>query len=280
LTYKSIELIGQTIPRMGYGTMRLPGANVWGPPKDYAEAIRLLKKTQELGIKAIDTAWYYGPDVSNDLLAEALHPYPDDLIIITKLGGQRDAQGNWLPFNKPAELREGMERDLKTLKLDAVPIVHLRWMEGSQAEFVAAIDAMLQMKQAGKFQQLGLSTVTEAQLDYVLRLTPVATVSNAYSFQKPDDDAMIDRCEKEGIAYLPYFPLAAGKADDHAVLQAWAKKLDATPTQIALAWLLQRSACILPIPGTSSVAHLQENFAALDIELPAEAIEQLSNAIQ
>jgi pyridoxine 4-dehydrogenase len=275
---KTIELIGQTIPRMGYGTMRLPGPSVYGPPKDRDEAIKVLQKTQELGIKAIDTAWYYGPDVANELLAEALHPYPEDLIIITKLGGKRDGQANWLPSNSPDELRSGMERDLELLKIDIIPIVHLRWMDNSSSEaFESAVETMLQMKAESKFKHLGLSNVTQEQLDYVLKKTNVATISNQYSFQDRHDDAMIDRCGDEGIAYLPFFPLAVGKADEHEGLRKWAEKLNVSPTQVALAWLLRRSPVILPIPGTGSVNHLQENFAALDVELPDEAFRDLSN---
>lgn len=275
----TIDLIGQTIPRMGFGTMRLPGPNVYGPPRNRDEAVEVLKKTTELGIKAIDTAWYYGPDVSNELLAEALYPYPDDLIIITKLGGSRDGDANWLPYNSPDELRIGMEKDLELLKTDSVPIVHLRWTDGTYNKaFEAAVEAMLQMKAEGKFKHLGLSNVSQEQLDYVQKKTSVASVSNQYSFQDRHDDPMIDRCAQDGIAYLPFFPLAVGKADEHQGLQKWAEQLNATPTQVALAWLLKRSPAILPIPGTSSASHLEENFQALKLELPDEAYQDLANS--
>jgi pyridoxine 4-dehydrogenase len=276
---QTIELAGKTIPRMGYGTMRLPGKGVTGPPEDYDEAIRVLKKVIELGIRAIDTAWYYGPNVANQLVAEALHPYPEDLVFITKLGGKRDEQGNWLPANTPDELKEGMENDLKLLKVESVSVVHLRWMGSETVEdnFKKAVDAMLEMKQAGKFKELGLSTVGQEQLDYVLGLSKVATVSNQFSLSDHHDDAMVDRCAEDGIAYLPYFPLAVGKSGQHEVLQKWAEKLGVSGSQVAIAWLLKRSPTILPIPGTSSVAHLKENFAAGDIELPQEAFDEISN---
>ncbi|HUD11819.1 MAG TPA: aldo/keto reductase [Candidatus Saccharimonadia bacterium] len=274
----TIELIGQTVPRMGYGTMRLPGQNVWGPPKDHDEAIGVLKRSVELGIRVIDTAWYYGPNVSNELLAEALFPYPDDLIIVTKLGGKRDDAGKWLPANTSDELRRGMELDLRLLKLDVVPVVHLRWMEtGSEDDFKAAVGAMMAMQQEGMFKHLGLSNVTQEQLDYTLQQTDVVTVSNAYSVQDRHDDAMVDRCAKDNIVYLPYFPLATGKADSHEVLQKWAKELQVSASQVALAALLARSDSMLPIPGTSSLAHLEENFAALRIELPGEAMKEISD---
>jgi len=276
---KTIDLIGQTVSRIGYGTMRLPGEHVWGPAKDHDAAIAVLKRSVELGITIIDTAWYYGPDVANKLVAEALYPYPSDLIIITKLGGARDDRANWIPAITPEELRAGMKRDLETLKLESVPIVHLRWMDQhSEEEFDAAVDTMIAMKNEGLFHHLGLSNVTETQLDKVLQKTPVVTVSNPYSIADRHDDAMVDRCAKEGIAYLPFFPLAVGKMDDNAVLQKWAAAFSATPSQVALAWLLKRSSVMLPIPGTSSLAHLEENFAANSIELSDEAFAEINAA--
>lgn len=274
---KIIDLIGQTVPRIGYGTMRLPGENVMGPPKNHNEAIRVLERAYEIGVRVIDTAWYYGPDVANELLAEALHPYPDDLIIVTKLGGKRDKQGAWLPANTPEELRKGMEHDLKLLKIDAVPIVHLRWMGNALDDtFRDAFETMLHMKQEGLLKHIGLSNVTEEQLDYALARGEIVTVSNAFSIHDHHDDAMLDRCAAEGVAYLPFFPLAVGRVAEHTALQRWAEELHITPTQVALAWLLHRSPALLPIPGTSSVAHLEENVAALDIALPAEAVVDLS----
>lgn len=274
---RTIDVIGETVPRIGYGTMRLPGKNVMGPPKDHSTAIRVLQHSYDLGVRLIDTAWYYGPNVANELLAEALHPYSDDLIIVTKLGGKRDHAGNWLPANTPEELRKGMEHDLELLKIDSVPIVHLRWMSGTLDDtFRDAFETMLHMKQEGLLKHIGLSNVTEEQLDYAMERTDIATVSNQFSFSDHHDDPMVDRCAKEGIAYLPFFPLDVGKVAEHAVLQRWAEALNITPTQVALAWLLHRSPTILPIPGTSSLEHLEENIAALDIELPEDALTELS----
>jgi pyridoxine 4-dehydrogenase len=276
-TSQTINLIGKTVPRMGYGTMRLPGEGVWGPPKDHDTAIQVLRHAYELGVRVIDTAWFYGPDVSNELLAEALYPYPEDLLLVTKLGGARDEAKNWISNHKPEELRAGMERDLRLLKLESVPIVHLRWIEDHANDtFESALDTMLEMQREGKFQHLGLSTVTEAQLDLTLQKTAVATISNPYSITNRNDEAMVDRCAKEGIAYLPYFPVAVGKMDDQPLLKKWADELHATPTQISLAWLLKRSPTILPIPGTSSLEHLEENMAAASLELPDEAFEEMS----
>ena len=276
---KSIDLIGQIVPRIGYGTMRLPGPNVMGPPKDPKLAVRVLQRAYDLGVRVIDTAWYYGPDVSNELLAKALHPYSDDLIIVTKLGGKRDTQGNWLSSNTPEELRTGMEHDLKLLKIDSVPIVHLRWMgEELDDKFRDAFETMLHMKKEGLLKHIGLSSVTEAQLDYALERSEIVTVSNLFSLNDHHDDAMVDRCAKEGIAYLPFFPLAVGKVANQTVLQRWAAELGITPSQVALAWLLHRSSTILPIPGTSSIEHLEENFASLDIALPADALQEITDS--
>jgi pyridoxine 4-dehydrogenase len=276
---KTINLIDQEVPRIGYGTMRLPGKGVMGPPDNHDEAIKVLKRTIELGIKVIDTAWYYGPYVANELLAEALYPYPDDLIIITKLGGKRDEAGNWLSAIKPDELRQGMENDLRLLKLDSVPIVHLRWIDETSPEmFEEALDTMIAMQQEGKLQHIGLSNVTDAQLTLALSKAKIATISNSYNIDDRQDDLMIDRCAKEGIAYLPFFPLSVGKSASQPVIQKWANELGFSPIQIALAWLLKRSDSILPIPGTSSVAHLEENYAAASIELPDEAYSEIEQS--
>jgi pyridoxine 4-dehydrogenase len=275
----TLSLLGQSVPRIGFGTMRLPGDNVWGPPKDHDSAIAVLNKVVELGIKVIDTAWYYGPDVSNELLAEALFPYPDDLIIITKLGGRRDYKGDWLPYAKPDELRDGMERDLRLLKLDTIPIVHLRWMGSEQVDgaFIESIETMIDMKQQGKLKNIGLSNVSRAQLDYALKLTKVASLSNAYSIDNRKNESLVESCAEEGIAFLPYFPLSVGKADDNPVLARWADELNVSATQVALAWLLQRSPTMLPIPGTSSSTHLEENFGAMNVTLPKSAVEDIDN---
>jgi pyridoxine 4-dehydrogenase len=273
---KTIKLLGKEVPRVGYGTMRLAGENSMGLPKDRDEAIRVLKHAYELGVRVIDTAWYYGPFTVNEMIKEALSPYPEDLIIITKLGAKRGADGSWLPAHTPEDLRQGMEEDLRTLGLASLSIVHLRW-DGTEVNeaFKVAVDTMLDMKKEGKFEHLGLSNVTEEQLDYVLSKTTVATVSNAYNLLDRHDDHMIERCAQEDIPYLPFFPLAFGSLAKQDVLQKWAEKLGVTVTQVALAATLGRSSTILIIPSTTKVDHLEENWQAGNIELPGEALAEL-----
>jgi aryl-alcohol dehydrogenase-like predicted oxidoreductase len=256
--------------------MRLTGKNLMGPPNDHEEAIRVLRHAVELGVRLIDTAWYYGPFVSNELIFEALYPYPDDLVLVTKLGGKRDANGGWGQAHTPTELCEGMEHDLRTLHLSSIPIVHLRW-EGKALDepFQEAVATFLALKQEGKLQHIGLSNVTQEQFDYALAQTPIATVSNTYNVLDRQDDAMVDRCEASGIAFLPFFPLAFGRIVRHDIFQKWARQLQVTPTQVALAALLHRSSTMLPIPGTSHVSHLEENWEAGNIELPQEAMAEI-----
>ncbi|MDQ1703048.1 MAG: pyridoxine 4-dehydrogenase [Frankiaceae bacterium] len=265
-----------TVPRLGYGTMRLTGPRIFGPPADRGEAVRVLRRAVELGVRVIDTAWYYGPDVANEILAEALRPYRDDLVIITKLGGARRENSSWYAALTPAELRDGCERDLRLLGLDSIPVVHLRMMPGSAAQFDDALGALVELKAAGKIRRIGLSNVTEQQLDRAVAETEIVTVSNAYSVVDRTDDAMVERCTRDGIAYLPFFPLGAsnvsadaGAARDAAV-RTVAERLGATAIQVALAWLLLRSPSVLPIPGTSSTAHLEENLAAAELRLSAD----------
>jgi pyridoxine 4-dehydrogenase len=275
-----ITLAGRKVARFGYGTMRLTGPGIWGPPADRDEALRVLRRAVERGLRIIDTAWYYGPDVANELVAEALHPYPDDLILVTKLGGARGADRSWHSFLRPEQLREGVEHDLRQLKLDAVPIAHLRYMPGADVPFGEALDGILALVAEGKIERIGLSSVTLEQLDEARARTAIATVSNAYSVLNHDDEAVLQRCEREGIAYLPFFPLAASPVSKSKVvsderLAAVATDLGATTTQLALGWLLHRSAVIVPIPGTSSVAHLDENLAARDLVLTDDVFAAL-----
>ena len=268
-----------TVPRLGYGTMRLTGPGIFGPPADRAAAIQVLRRAVELGVRVIDTSWYYGPDVANEILAEALRPYRHDLVIITKLGGARRPSGAWVSAMTPAQLREGCERDLRLLGLDSIPVVHLRWMPHPTADFHEALDEFARLQEEGKIQRIGLSNVTAEQLDEALEVVDIATVSNAFSVVDRADEAMVDRCERDGIAYLPFFPLGAtttsgdASAARNAAVVAVAERIGATPLQVALAWLLQRSPALLPIPGTSQVAHLEENVAAVDVQLsPADLL--------
>ncbi|GAB3599298.1 oxidoreductase [Kineococcus gypseus] len=261
--------------------MRLTGPRIFGPPADPEEAKRVLRRAVELGVRVIDTAWYYGPDVADELLAEALHPYPEDLVVITKLGGARGPDASWVPALRPEELRAGAERDLRLLRLDTVPVAHLRWLEGSGVGFTEALDALLELVRDGLVQRVGLSNVDAAQLDAALERTPVASVSNAYSVLDRTHEDLLARCEREGIPFLPFFPLGASPVRSGSGVDAdervseLAARAGVSRTQLALAWLLHRSPVLLPIPGTSSVAHLEENLAAADVELDAGVLAEL-----
>jgi pyridoxine 4-dehydrogenase len=268
------------VPRFGYGTMRLPGHGVWGPPPDHDAAIGVLRRAVDLGIRAIDTAWYYGLEIANRLIAEALSPYPDDLVLITKLGAWRGDDGSWSARLDAAGLRAGNERVLRSLRLESIPVTHLRWTEQAAVPFDEALGTMIALRDEGKIQRIGLSTVTAEQLDTALRMTPIASVSNRYSVFDRGDDAVLARCAQEGIAYLPYFPLAAGTLDRNDPATYVARELHATVAQVALAWLLARYDRILLIPGTTSVAHLEENMAAGDLALDADDLAALDSVEQ
>ena len=280
----TVAIGDRTVPRLGYGTMRLTGPGIFGPPADRAEAIRVLRRAVELGVRVIDTAWYYGPDVANQILAEALSPYPEDLLIVTKLGGARRDNGAWYAAMSPQELRDGCDRDLRLLGVDCIPVVHVRVMPGRAAAFDDALGTLIELKAAGKIGRIGLSNVTVEQLDRALLETEVATVSNAYSVIDRSDEAMVDRCTAAGIAYLPFFPLGATNVSAEAGaarnddVQRVAAALGATPLQVAIAWLLQRSPVLLPIPGTSRVAHLEENLGAADVTLGPDHLAELAGS--
>lgn len=267
-----------SVPRLGFGAMRLPGPGVWGPPTDRAEAVRVVRRAVELGVRAIDTAWYYGLDVANEIIAAAIRPYHDDLVLITKLGGARRDDRSWYAAITPEELRAGNERDRRVLGLDAVPITHLRWMEQAAVPFDEALGAMVEMRKEGLIERIGLSNVSLAQLETALAITDIVSVSNHFGPTHQVDAPVLARCEQDGIAYLPYFPLAAGAvaASEQAAneaLHAVAAKHGVSAAQVSIAWLLARSPVILPIPGTSRVAHLEENVAAAALTLDANDIE-------
>ncbi len=280
------------VERMGYGAMRLPGKEVWGEPDDPARARQVLRRAVELGINFIDTAWYYGPLVSNRLIAEALHPYPRDLVIATKLGGKRLPNKGWAPALRPEELRTGAEEDLRTLKLERLDVVHLRNMPAAGIPLLESLDALLALKAEGKIRHVGLSNVSPSELERVLARTPVVTVQNMFNVsggsgafarlthsEVTDPEGVLELCTQKGIAFLPFFPLAVGNiTQDRPVLAAIAKQHDASPAQIALAWLLARSPVMLPIPGTSTVAHLEENWAARHIALSSEEVSAIAQA--
>jgi aryl-alcohol dehydrogenase-like predicted oxidoreductase len=239
----------------------------------------------DLGVQLIDTSWYYGPHVSNPIIADAIHPYPGDVVIATKLGGKRTADKGWAPFNRPEELRQGCEHDLRELRLEALDLVHLRVIP-NDVPFLETLDVLIQLQAEGKLRHIGLSNVNAAQLESALERTPVVTVQNLFNVaggsgflakathaEVEDPERVLELCTSRGIAYLPFFPLAVGTyAKPHLALSQVAARQGATPAQISLAWLLARSPVMLPIPGTSSIPHLEENWAASAIHLSPEEV--------
>lgn len=286
----TLKLGDLEVRRLGYGAMRLPGPEVWGDPPDPARARAVLKRAIELGVNFIDTAWYYGPFVSNRLIVEALHPYPKDLVIATKLGGARRDDKSWSPFIRPEELRTGAQHDLRTLKRDHLDIVHLRYMK-TDVPFAESLDAMIAMKKEGILRHIALSNVGVKELEQALAKTEIVAVQNLFNVgggggmiarmthaEVEAPEAVLDLCTARGIAYLPFFPLAMGNVEQaHAGLVTVAKRHQATVAQIALAWLLARSKTMLPIPGTSSLAHLEENWAARKLALSNEDLATLTS---
>jgi pyridoxine 4-dehydrogenase len=266
------------LTRVGYGAMQLAGPGVFGPPKDRDAAIAVLRTAVDLGITHIDTADFYGPHVTNEIIREALAPYPDDLHIVTKVGARRDAEGGWPHARTPAELQEQVHDNLRRLGLDVLDVVNLRVggfdapEPGSLAE---QFEALAELQQQGLIRHLGVSTVNAEQIAEAQSIAPVVCVQNLYNLARRDDDALIDSLAAQGIAYVPYFPLGGFSPLQSDSLEAVAKRLDATPMAVALAWLLQRSPNVLLIPGTSSVAHLRENVAGAGLALPADALAEL-----
>jgi aryl-alcohol dehydrogenase-like predicted oxidoreductase len=265
--------------------MRLPGKEVWGEPKDPATAHAVLRRAIELGINFIDTAWYYGPLVANRLIVEALHPYPSDLVIATKLGAKRKSDKSWVPAMTPDELREGIETDLRTLKLEQLPVVHLRWVgDDAPISFAEALDVLIDEQRVGKIRHLALSNVTAEQLEHALQRTRIVAVQNMYNLSgqsgpghiASDPDAVLSVCERERIAFLPFFPLAMGSLVASASLSLVSKRLGCTPAQLSIAWLLARSPQMLPIPGTSKVTHLEENAGAVHVALDEATLRELA----
>jgi pyridoxine 4-dehydrogenase len=266
-----------SLSRMGYGAMQLSGPGIFGPPKDRDEAIAVLRTAVDLGVTHIDTSDFYGPTVTNEIIREALHPYPADLRIVTKVGARRDAEAAWIPAHSPESLTSQVHDNLRHLGLDVLDVVNLRIsMEAEDDEPVAEQFAVLaELRQAGLIRHLGLSGATDTWLTQAQAIAPVVTVQNEYNVANRKDDGIVDRCEREGIAYAPFFPLGGFSPLQHDVLDKVAASLDASPQQVALAWLLQRSSTITLIPGTSTVAHLRDNIAAADLALPADAVAEL-----
>lgn len=279
------ELGGRPVNRIGFGAMQLPGPGVFGPPKDKDAAIAVLRRAVELGVNHIDTAQFYGPDVSNELIREALYPYSEDLSIVTKVGARRDGDGNWVPAQTPQELREDVEANLRSLGLEQIAAVNLRRMDEHEGHKVVPIEDQLSeltaLRDEGKIGGIGVSTVDLDTVNLAIEEAEITCVQNAFSLVDQSDAAVLERCAAAGIAYVPYFPLGSAfpnmpKVVDDPRVQEIAAAHDASPAQIGLAWLLARSANTLLIPGTSSVAHLEENLAVGAIELTPEELARLA----
>ncbi len=263
-----------TVNRLGYGAMRITGPGIWGPPKDKAAAIATLRRAVELGVNFVDTADSYGPYVSEELIAEALYPYPAGFVIATKGGWERPGPGQWTHNASPKHLTEALEGSLKRLRVDRIDVHQLHTPDNA-VSFNASIEALAKHPEQGKIRPVGLSNVTREHIERARKIVPIVSVQNRYSFADRESDYILDHCEQNGIAFLPWAPLGQAKKA-HDVIEKVAKELSATPLQVALAWLLKRSKVMLPIPGTSSVAHLEENIAAASLELPDAAYKELS----
>jgi pyridoxine 4-dehydrogenase len=269
---------GLTVTRMGYGAMQLAGPGVFGPPADREAAVAVLREVIALGITHIDTSDYYGPYVTNQIIKEALYPYPESLHIVTKVGARRDANGGWPHARAPHELREAVHENLANLGLDAMDVVNLRMggQSGPEPGSIAEpFTALAELQQEGLIKHLGLSTVNAEQIAEAQSIAPVVCVQNLYNLAHREDDALVDSLAAQGIAYVPYFPLGGFSPLQADELDSVAKRLEASPMSVALAWLLQRSPNILLIPGTSSAAHLRDNVAGARLELPADALAEL-----
>ncbi|MDE1176686.1 MAG: aldo/keto reductase family oxidoreductase [Edaphobacter sp.] len=270
-----------TVHRMGYGAMQLAGPHVFGPPRDRDEAVAVLREAIETGIDHIDTSDFYGPHVTNQIIKEALHPYRDNLVIVTKLGARRDEKGAWLPAQSRQELIDGAHSNLRNLGLDALDIVNLRAFNPDDisrpGDFSIAeqVSTLAELKQQGLIRHIGLSNVSAKQLKEAQAIAPIVCIQNLYNVALREDDAFLDQLTAEGIAFVPFFPLGGFTPLQSSTLDDVAKSLNATPMQTALAWLLHRAPNMLLIPGTSSRGHLRENIAAASINLPAESLKTL-----
>jgi len=276
-----------TVNRLGYGTMRLTGSpQIWGEPADRAQALQILQTAVQEGVNFIDTADYYGRDVTNRLIAEALYPYNKDLVICTKVGATRNNDKSWVPFNSPKELRQSVENNLRTLKQEQISLVHFRVMPHSEVPFAESVEAMFEMQKEGKILHVGLSNVTRAELEQGLTIGNIATVENMYGYsqrttldnghgENRGGEEIMDICEVHQIPLIPYFSLFTSLPANADKMARIAQKYNVSVAQMNIAWLLHRSPMILPIPGTSSLNHLQENLQAANINLSAEDIELL-----
>jgi len=272
----TFSLLGErVVNRLGFGAMRITGDGVWGPPRDRARALAVLRRAVELGVNFIDTADSYGPSVSEELIAEALFPYPKDLVIATKGGWNRPGPNQWTHDASPEHLRKAIEGSLKRLRVERIDLYQLHAPD-PVTPFDASVETLADLRKEGKINMVGLSNVTREHVERARKIVPIASVQNRYSFADREWDSVIDYCEKHGIAFIPWFPLGAGKAA-HEALTVAAKAHHAQPLQVALAWLLQRSPVNIPIPGTSSVEHLEQNIAAASVKLTPDEFRKLSN---
>jgi pyridoxine 4-dehydrogenase len=271
-----------TVHRMGYGAMQLAGPHVFGPPKDRDAAVRVLRTAIEAGVDHIDTSDFYGPHVTNEIIREALYPYPEGLFLVTKVGARRDEKGAWLPAQSAEELRQAVHDNLRRLKLERMDAVNLRLMGGGPTGSIPVENsieerwtALVELREKGLIGELGLSNATPKQVEEAKAIAPVVCVQNLYNVAQRGEDAFVDALAQEGIAYVPFFPLGGFTPLQSTHLDEAARELGATPMQVALAWLLHRSPNVLLIPGTSSVGHLRENLAAAELTIPAEILTRL-----
>jgi pyridoxine 4-dehydrogenase len=265
-----------TVHRLGFGAMRITGEGIWGPPRDKKEALAVLRRAVELGVNFIDTADSYGPNTSEELIAEALYPYPKDLVIATKGGWLRPGPNQWTHEASPEHLRNAVEGSLKRLRLDRIDLYQLH-APAPATPFKASVEALAELQQEGKIRMVALSNVTREHVERALKIVPVASVQNRYSFADREWENVVDYCQEHGIAFIPWFPLGAGKLAGEALSRV-ARVHQASPLQVGLAWLLERSPVMLPIPGTSSVKHVEQNIAAAGLKLTKAEFDELNRA--
>ncbi len=290
----TFPVVGRPVRRIGFGAMQLPGPGVFGPPRDRDEVIAVLRRAVELGVNHIDTAQYYGPDVSNELIHEALHPYADDLVLVSKVGAVRDDKGTWVPALEPADLRAGVEANLRSLEVERVDAVNLRLSDPGhgpevKVDFDAQLEEMATLRDEGKIGGVGLSNITADQLGHALERTEVACVQNPYNLLFREGQVVLDLCTEHGIPFVPFFPLGSAFGDapmpgvvrvpEHPEVVAAAQRLGVSPSQVGLAWLLGHAENILLIPGTSRVAHLEQNLAVADIVLDDQTVAILDGLV-
>jgi aryl-alcohol dehydrogenase-like predicted oxidoreductase len=275
----TFPLGGRVVNRLGYGAMQLAGPGVFGPPKDHDAAIAVLREAVANGVNHIDTSDYYGPHVTNRLIREALHPYPDNLVIVTKIGARRGDDASWNPATSPDDLKSAVHDNLRNLGLDALEVVNMRIMGDGHGPTAGSIEALLtivaDLQRQGLVRHIGLSNVTSKQIEEGRRICEIVCVQNMYNVAHREDDALIDDLARVGIAYVPFFPLGGFTPLQSTALNEVAARLGVTPMQVALAWLIQRAPNILLIPGTSSLEHLRENLAAASLKLPDDALTAL-----